>query len=252
MDVNSCIPKIIHYCWFGGKPFPPEIQSCIDTWSRVMPDYRIKCWDENSLDLQSIAFTREALAEKKWSLVSDYVRLYALYTEGGIYFDTDVIVYKGFDRFLEHDFFSAVEYHADFFEAQGKYQLYSDGRPFDSRTYVAGMGLLVALMGAKKGNPFVKELLDFFGSIHFIKPDGTLFLDVIHPAIAAKHLEGYGFVYKNELQRLPGNIVIYPSSVFASSRQTHTPENYAVHCVTGSWRDTRLQRIVRRVRHWFR
>lgn len=36
------IPKVIHYCWFGGKPIPKEYMKYIDSWKRYLPDYEIK------------------------------------------------------------------------------------------------------------------------------------------------------------------------------------------------------------------
>ena len=39
------IPKVIHYCWFGGNPLPKELQDYIDTWKEKCPDYEIKCWN---------------------------------------------------------------------------------------------------------------------------------------------------------------------------------------------------------------
>lgn len=33
------IPKIIHYCWFGGKEMPPLVQKCIKSWKEHLPDY---------------------------------------------------------------------------------------------------------------------------------------------------------------------------------------------------------------------
>ena len=72
----------------------PFIQDCVDSWKRVMPDYEIKCWNEQNFDVNSVVWVKEALENKKWSLASDYIRHYALYTEGGIYMDTDVKVYK--------------------------------------------------------------------------------------------------------------------------------------------------------------
>ena len=29
------IPKTIHYSWLSGDPFPPLIQSCIESWKRL-------------------------------------------------------------------------------------------------------------------------------------------------------------------------------------------------------------------------
>ncbi|MDR2398598.1 MAG: glycosyl transferase, partial [Spirochaetaceae bacterium] len=110
------IPKKIHYCWFGKNKMSKRLTSCIETWKSVMPDYQIICWDETNFDITSIPFVAEAYRAKKWAFVTDYVRLYALYIEGGIYLDTDVVVTKRFDNFLENDFFSAVEYHQSIIE----------------------------------------------------------------------------------------------------------------------------------------
>lgn len=246
------IPKIIHYCWFGKGVMPPSLRHCLDTWKKVMPDYEIKCWSEDNFDVNITNFTHQAYKKKKWSFVSDFVRLYALYTEGGIYMDTDVEVYKPFDHFLNADFFSAVEYHEDIFQKSGIHEINSAGIPQNPDVYVGGMGILVALIGAKKGNFFVKELLDFFSNINFIREDGSLYMDVIHPAIAAKLLEKHGFKYKNELQRLPGNIIIYPDTVFVGSRYRMNKDAYALHIVTGSWREKRIKRLVNKFIKIFR
>ena len=74
---------------------------CIESWKRFCPDYQIKVWNEDVFDVASNLFTKEAYAEKKWAFVTDYVRLYALYTEGGIYRDTDVEMLKSFDDLLD-------------------------------------------------------------------------------------------------------------------------------------------------------
>ena len=64
-----------------------------------MPDYEFKLWNEDSFDIdKSCKFVQEAYANRKFAFVSDYVRLYALYHEGGIYMDTDIEVLKPFDE----------------------------------------------------------------------------------------------------------------------------------------------------------
>lgn len=85
------IPKIIHYCWFGGKEMPALLQLCIASWKKYLPDYQIKCWDETNFDFNMAPLCKEAYAAKKWAFVADYCRIYALYTEGGIYMDTDIM-----------------------------------------------------------------------------------------------------------------------------------------------------------------
>ena len=95
----------------GRREIPPPVQDCIDSWKRILPDYTIKRWDETNFDIDSVPWVKEAIQMRKWSLASDYIRHFALYTEGGIYMDTDVKVFRPFDEFLSWDFFSSVEYH---------------------------------------------------------------------------------------------------------------------------------------------
>ena len=45
------IPKIIHYCWFGGNPLPEDVQRYIATWRKLCPDYEIKEWNETNFDI---------------------------------------------------------------------------------------------------------------------------------------------------------------------------------------------------------
>jgi mannosyltransferase OCH1-like enzyme len=73
----------------------------MDTWHQVMPDYEIVCWNMNSLKMVSNIFVNEACSMKKWAFASDYMRLFALHSAGGIYLDCDVIVKKRFEDFLD-------------------------------------------------------------------------------------------------------------------------------------------------------
>ena len=75
-----------------------------------MPEYELVLWDANKFDITSVPFVEEACRVKKWAFASDYIRMYAIYNEGGIYMDSDVYVLKKFDRFLHHGFFSTVEF----------------------------------------------------------------------------------------------------------------------------------------------
>ena len=53
-----------------------------------MPDYDIKEWNESNIPIDN-AYARQAFALQAWSKLSNYVRLHAVYSEGGIYLDTD-------------------------------------------------------------------------------------------------------------------------------------------------------------------
>ena len=104
------IPKIIHYCWFGNKPIPTKEQKCMKTWQNILPEYKIIRWDENSFDINSNPFTKEAYRLKKYAFVADYVRLYALTTFGGIYLDTDIEIIRSLDDLLaKHKSFGGFE-----------------------------------------------------------------------------------------------------------------------------------------------
>ena len=88
------IPKIIHYCWFGGKEKPKEVNDYILTWKKVLPDYQVIEWNESNVDLDFNRYVKEAYGKKKYAFVSDVCRLYALKEMGGVYLDTDVEVLK--------------------------------------------------------------------------------------------------------------------------------------------------------------
>lgn len=107
------IPKKIHYVWVGDKPKPELVLKCIASWKKHLPDYEIIEWGNDFLNTINNKYVQEATLAKKWAFVSDYIRLYALYHQGGIYLDTDVIVKANLDQFLTHDFFTSYEiYHS--------------------------------------------------------------------------------------------------------------------------------------------
>lgn len=90
------IPKIIHYCWFGGREKPPLVHHCIKSWERHLPEYDIREWSEATMDASGVPYVREAMEAGKWAFVADYVRFKALHECGGMYFDADFEVMKAF------------------------------------------------------------------------------------------------------------------------------------------------------------
>lgn len=69
------IPKVIHYCWFGGQPLPESALKCIESWRRFCPDYEIKQWSEKNYDVNKIQYTKEAYEKKRYAFVTDVARL---------------------------------------------------------------------------------------------------------------------------------------------------------------------------------
>ena len=230
------IPKIIHYCWLSDDPLPQKIQDCMTSWKKVMPDYEWKLWNTKNFDIDnSVPYVREAFEKRKWAFAADYIRLYALYTEGGIYFDSDVLALKRFDDFLCHSFFSSMEYHPfQVYQENSLDKLDSEGRRICDG-YIPGIQIQAAVMGAEKGCPFVGDVLDWYKDKHFIKPDGEMGLDVIAPQIYARVAESYGFRYKDVDQRLKDNVMIYRSEIFAGNRREATSASYAIHFCENSW-----------------
>lgn len=87
------IPKIIHYCWFGGNPKSNLIKQCIDSWKKYCPDYQIIEWNESNFDINCNPYVKAAYEDKKWAFVSDYARLYIVYNRGGGYISTRMYYY---------------------------------------------------------------------------------------------------------------------------------------------------------------
>lgn len=231
------IPKIIHYCWFSGDPYPEKIQKCMDSWKEKLPDYKIRLWDMQSFDMDSVPFVREAISVKKWAFAADYIRLYALYTEGGIYLDSDVLMEKSFDEFLTSDFFTSVEYHPNCIKENKTLELLNaDGTSKNPGERKPGIGIQAAVMGSVPNHPFVKEALSWYEKNHFILPDGSFNNVFIAPDVLAMVAENYGFKYKNERQELKDNMLILPSDVIAGDLEFDVKEStVALHYTLNSW-----------------
>ena len=103
------IPKILHYTWFSGDEMPQIVNECMASWKRHLPDFEFRLWNMDAIKDIDAVFLRETLSVKKWAYAADYVRLYALYHEGGIYLDTDVMVYKSFNDLLDNKVFIGKE-----------------------------------------------------------------------------------------------------------------------------------------------
>jgi mannosyltransferase OCH1-like enzyme len=233
------IPKKIHYCWLSGETIPDNLQNCLNSWKEIMPDYELIRWDTNKFDISSNIFVNEAYDNKKWAFAADYIRLHALYTEGGIYMDLDVLVKKSFDDFLQYNFFSSIEYHHELVKRKSTLDLlHEDGSSKELNTPKPGIGIQAAVLGSIKDLPFLKDCLDVYktGNVVFNK-GGNNNNQVIAPDIYAMVAEKYGFKYKDELQILNDNMLILPSEIIAGSDEEETDNSYAIHYCTGSWRD---------------
>lgn len=240
------IPKIIHYCWFGGKEIPAVFQQYIDGWQSLLPDYQMKMWSEENFDISSTpAYIRDAYKYQKYAFVADYVRLWALYKYGGVYMDTDIELMKDFTPYLSDGFFTSVEYHKDMVKSLGivKNDLTPDYRRKPSVEHIRGIGIQSAIFGGEKGNPFLQDCLAFYEDRDFVLADGSLNDKVILPDVLALCAEKYGFKYMEGEQVLSGGLHIYPQDFFTGANNV-TERTVAIHRAHNSWRNKSIgQRI---------
>lgn len=211
------IPKKIHYCWFGGKPLPDNAKKYIESWEKYLPDYEIIRWDESNFDFSVNDYVREAYENQKWAFITDYVRLYVLYHHGGIYMDTDVEVLKPLDQFLVHEAFSGFE---------------------DKENIPTG------IMAAKKGNKWIKELLDYYIDKHFIV-DGKIDYTTNVTIITGITKQNYGLKQNNQFQDLK-YVTIYPNDYFCPKNHINgdiylTNNSYCIHHFAGSWQNKTMK-----------
>ncbi len=135
------IPKVIHYCWFGGNPKPDIINKCIESWKKFCPDWEIKEWNETNFDINEVPYMKEAYDSKKWAFVSDVARLLVIYKYGGIYMDTDVELLSTLYSLTDYEAFFAFE---------------------SERNINTGLGF-----GAVKHHKIIKAMLDYYNDRHF-------------------------------------------------------------------------------------
>ena len=245
------VPKKIHYIWLSDDPLPLLPRLCIESWKRHCPDYEIVHWDMTKCQkiIDSVPFVREAVSLSKWAFASDYIRLYAVYSEGGIYLDSDVYLYQSFDGFLNNGFFTNVEFTSHYKKNKSWNFLNEDGTKKDPQQIVIpGVALQAAIFGGVAGHPFLKKCMQYYENEKFILPDGSLNILNISPCVYAHAAQEYGFIYKNQMQRLEGDITVYPGDVFLPSINPSKYKPFAIHVTNGSWRPF-MQRLVRFIKN---
>lgn len=217
------IPKKIHYCWLSGEEFPPMIANCIDSWKRHMPDYEFVLWDTNKFDVNSVLYVKQAYEVKKYAFASDYIRLFALYTEGGIYLDSDIQVFKRFDDLLEREGFTGFESNED---------------------------IAAWIFASEAGNPLFKELMDYYNDKSLIMPDGSIDMTPnVFPVTQTLLL--HGLTLNNTQQELD-HITVFPRTYFcpmipnSKVEECYTENTYCQHLFNAGWIDTEQKELVAR------
>lgn len=229
------IPKVIHYCWFGGNPLPKSAKKCISSWKKYLPDYEIKEWNESNFDVNSIPYTEDAYKAKKYAFVSDYARFKILHEHGGVYFDTDVEAIAGMADILEQGSFMAWE------------------TPSGNGVYKIAPGLGLA---AKPQEELYSEILSGFENLNYYNADGTRNEYSMIPLVT-DILQAHGMKPDGSLQ-VVCDTTLYPDDYFCPMNAltgiiTRTPNTRTIHHYSMSWmtekqqRRLRITRFVRRI-----
>lgn len=206
------IPKKIHYCWFGGEPFPTDIKKYIDSWKKYCPDYEIIQWNESNYNVHKNLYVESAYESEKWAFLTDYARLDIIYHEGGIYLDTDVELIKSLDKLLYDSCYMGME---------------------QIGTVNTGLGF-----GAEAGCKFLYENMKLYENKTEFMKNGK-FMPPICVRLTTKLLSKKGMQKINEIQNI-GEVKIYPTDYFCplkmgTNKLYITDNTVSIHHYSASW-----------------
>ena len=223
------IPKIIHYVWVGDNKKSKIVEKCMESWKKQLPDFQIIEWNENNFDIDnSCKFVKEAYNHKKWAFVSDYIRLKSLYEYGGIYLDTDMEIFKNIDDLLKYEGFLCIE---------------------------SKQTISTAIIATKPKAKWIKDILDYYNSIEFIKPDGKE-NNIPNTKIIKKYLENnMGYVFKNNRYLLENNVLILPQEYFSplncyTGKTNITANTLGMHHYDNTWK-SKKDKIKKKIMQFF-
>lgn len=217
------IPKIIHYCWFGGKEMPELAVKCIESWKKYLPDYELRLWNEETFDLDMYPYAREAYENRKFAFVTDVVRLWALEKYGGVYMDTDVEILRPLDDLLHLPAFTGYEASL-------------------SNAPVTG------LMASAPHGVWVTEQLAYYDGKHFAKEDGSLDMTT-NTVIISTIMQQNGFVINGQYGVYKNDMHVFPVDYFCPLTSTRvlkcTNNTYCIHHFAGSWQEKTQSQIIK-------
>lgn len=213
------IPRIIHYCWLGGRAPSDEMVRCIETWRAHHPGFEIRRWDERNLPADP--FIDRALAGGHWSRASNAIRLHALYDHGGIYLDTDVEVLRSLEPLRRHACFLGFQYIPDG----------TAYKPFE-------MCVASGVMGARPRHPLVRDMLaEIPRSV-----EGPAAFEILGPQMATAVLIRAGLRGYSDRPVTIAGATILPKDAFYPYfyRETFdpaliTPSTFSVHHWAKRW-----------------
>lgn len=226
------IPKIIHYCWFGRGEMPKIIKKCMKSWKKYCPDWQIVRWDEDSFDINSTLWTKQAYEAKKYAFVADYVRLKALSEMGGVYMDTDQELIKPLDPFMDKEMFVG---------------------------FMSDINISAGVIGSEPKHSVVMQMLDYYRNRSFVKENGEVDLKPNTKWMTDIMVER-GLVINDEYQVLDG-VHVYPRTYFCptscvSIEDYRSKDTVSLHHWAMTWRPEKekkhFKKIKRHQRKWYK
>jgi mannosyltransferase OCH1-like enzyme len=170
------IPKVVHYIWLGGNKKPDNFDICFLSWQKFFTKengWEIKEWNESNLPVLELPeYYHKAIREKKWAFASDVARTYILLKHGGVYLDTDMLMYKSIDSLLKYEFFSGYE---------------------DNKNIACG------IFGSKKGDLIIKNMYDWYKNNIEIKAIPIIMTEIINKLKQEKIISENIYIAKQEV-----------------------------------------------------
>lgn len=208
------IPKKLHCIWFGNGKMNETMEKCLKSWSDILPDYEIKYWNENNVDIDCCPYVRNSYDEGHWSFVSDYFRFRILAEEGGIYLDSDVEVVKPLDIFLKNKGFATFRNNRGIF------------------------GVSAAVLGCIPNYKPFQEIVDVYHGLSLYSKKGNLNI-CTSTKYMADMCENHGIKLDGTLQSVNG-FTIYPMDYLSPEIDKNgkilvTENTHLLHYYCNSW-----------------
>jgi mannosyltransferase OCH1-like enzyme len=201
------IPKIIH----RSLPYNENYISkyCFDSIKRYCTNWQYM----NHYDNDKYKIVGEYLSLcPKGAFKADLIRLEALYTYGGIYLDSDVLLFKSLDTLLYSDSFFVVEDNAFFVNS---------------------------VMGATPKNPIILEMLE--NSINILKNNKNINFESFRYEDLNISAPFGPYIVDLTLKKTKQTFTILPSWTFNmyyqhASKVIDNPDSYGKHLYAKSWK----------------
>lgn len=228
MSGGNRTPKVLHYCWFGGKPMSRKAVATVDRWHELMPDYQIIRWDESNFNINECPYARDAYKAEKWAFVSDYVRFKVVYDHGGTYMDIGSELLKSIDPLVKESGFTACDY----------------------ESHAVNPGLVLSA-GAHCG--LLGEVLESYHDLDFEDSIEFLYSHTVNQ-IFGEVLERYGYHWGVDALWEYDGFRVYPSEYFCPKLDFGgfrcTENTYSTHISSASWLPANEQFRVGFINKW--